>query len=405
MPRPTVCRNPACPNHRNPSGTWYRRHGFYCTSAFGRVQRYCCKACRRTVSSQTESTHYYSKQPLPFSRVARLLASRSMRDVARECRVSGAVIRNHVLRIGRQCMAAHVHMLAEMPPRSIVAFDGLRSFVTSQDYPCDITTVVDSESDTILTMVHSIFLRGGTKTPLQKKRIEEKYAVWRPAKGSVKRDITLLVNEMVGYLKLDTYNPAVVHTDEHHIYRRVMREGKAGESQRRGLLVHRTTSSLAPRTQQNALFPVNYVDLLMRHREKEHTRETIAFGRHSVVQMHRAWIWVWDHNMQREYRVRRPELGTHAEQGIMTSAAIRRIMREFWGRRLTVRGKHVPESIQAVWRGSIPTPPVRWKNLSKKETAAEPTKVSECRFWKMRIPGDCITDLSLQGSDKKPVAP
>ena len=381
MPHPTVCRNPDCPNHASPPGSWYRLHGHYHTKAFGPVRRYRCKNCRRTVSHQTESTHYYSKQPLPLSRLSRELSGRSMRDVAREFGVSSAVIRNNVLRLGRQCMAAQIHLLDQMKARKTVAFDGLRSFVTSQDYPCDITTVVDSDSQSILTMVHSIFRRGGNRTASQTTRIARKYAQWTPASRSMTRDISLLTKEMIGYLDLTGDAPAVVHTDRHLIYYRVLQKGAAGACQRRGVLRHQRTSSLLPRTTENPLFPVNYVDRLLRHREKEHTRETIAFGRHAVVQMHRAWIWAWDHNMQREYRVVKPELGTHVERGVMEKAGIRRIFRELWGRRLSVRGKEVPETIRTVWCGALQTPPVRWRKGVARER------------WKMRIPNYCIEDI------------
>jgi hypothetical protein len=114
----------------------------------------------------------------------------------------------------------------------------------------------------------------------------------------------------------------------------------------------------------NPLFPVNYVDRLLRHRLKEHTRETIAFGRHATLQMSRAWIFAWDHNSRREYRVRRPEEGVHLGQGSVTAAGCRviaRINREFFSRRVDLARVTVPGSLCRVWLNELTTPPVRWR--------------------------------------------
>jgi hypothetical protein len=112
---------------------------------------------------------------------------------------------------------------------------------------------------------------------------------------------------------------------------------------------------------KNPLFPVNYVDLLLRHRLREHTRETIAFGRNTVSQMHRAWIFAHDHNCRRPYRERRPEAGTHAGQAVSREERVVTLNQSLFTRRVDLRAVAVPESIRAVWLGELVTPPVRWR--------------------------------------------
>ena len=114
----------------------------------------------------------------------------------------------------------------------------------------------------------------------------------------------------------------------------------------------------------NPLFPANYVDRLLRHRMKEHTRETIAFGRHATMQMCRAWLFAWDHNSRREYRVRRPEEGVHLGQGSVSAAGgrqIARLNRSFFTRRVDLAETAVTDSIRRVWLNELTTPPVRWR--------------------------------------------
>ena len=360
---PSYCPNRECPNHDQPSGSWYCRFGSYQTAAHGRVQRFRCRECGRTCSSQTESLHYYAKRRVPFFAVFRsLTAGSTMREIARRYRLTPTTVANAVVRLGRQAMAAQLTLLHHLNPRTEVVFDGIRSFVTSQDYPCDLTTVVDRSGETILTITHSVSSRGGSMTARQKERVAAKKAVWSPKKGSTRRAISLSVREIWDYLRPSVATAAVIDTDEHPLYARVMeRDPVTRAFTLGGLLRHRRTPSTAPRTFINPLFPVNYVDRLIRHRVREHMRETIAFGRNAVMQMHRMWIFAYDHNCTRAWRVKQPEKGPHAAQGSVDPSVVSTVNRQFFVRRIRPKGLAVPESIYEVWNGKTQTPPHRWK--------------------------------------------
>jgi len=382
VPIPFHCPNPSCPYSSTPPHRWCVRYGTYTTRAHGQVQRFRCRSCGKTSSTQTESLHYYAKRRLPLQAVwLSLLGGCSLREIARRYGISPPTIQNAMLRLGRQAMAAQLHLLGELRPRKVIAYDGLRSFITSQDYPCDITAVVEAQGEVILSMVHSVMRRGGVMTPKQRERMEAKDRVWRPEAGSVRGAISLLNQEIWEYLRPSSGFPVRIDTDEHPLYRALL----AGEPVGRhlsdaGLLVHVRTPSSAPRTMDNPLFPVNYVDRLLRHRLKEHTRETIAFGRQATLQMHRGWIFAHDHNCRREHRVRRPKRGSHAEQGAVMSDVVRRVNREFFSRRIDCEGRGAPESILRVWTGRMTGPPVRWKSGQKRKF--------------LRIPAYALRDLA-----------
>ena len=363
MPIPRFCRNPGCPNHTSPHRKWFVRIGTYPTKAHGAVRRYRCRTCGKTTSDQSESIHYYAKRRLPMKAlVAALNGGSSLRDIGWRHGFSGTAIRNGVLRMGRQAMAAQVLMLHNMHDRDAVVFDGLRTFVTSQDYPCDITTVVDRESEVILTMTHAIRGRGGRMRFRQARRLARKLARWRPRRGSTKDSITLVVQELWDYLRPPEGGQAIVDTDEDRLYRFILSSDRIWQHLRAsGQVLHRRTPGNAPRIWGNLLFPANYVDRLIRHRVKEHTRETIAFGRHATVQMHRAWIFAWEHNMCREFRTKQPDLGVHAEQGVVEPSVLRAIRRQIYERRIRLTGCAVPRSITRVWLNKLSTPPVRWR--------------------------------------------
>jgi transposase-like protein len=370
MPIPTHCTNPDCPNAIDPPPHWLQRFGSYSTVAHGDVPRFRCTGCGRTLSTQTESIHYYAKRRLPLQHIqASLIAGASQRDIARRYHCSPMSVQNAVLRLGRQSMGCQALVSGYLNPRNHLVFDGLRSFVTSQDYPCDLTTTIDAQGETILAITHAVFRRGGRMTPSQRQRMERKDARWRPPPGEVKRAILLTCRELWDFLRPEFAKSAHIDTDENPLYRSVLAKDAAMRHFGWGKLVqHRRTPGSAPRTIDNPLFPANYVDRLLRHRMKEHTRETIAFGRHAAMQMNRAWVFAWDHNSRREYRVKRPTEGVHMDQGSVNKSGrkeITRINRSFFSRRIDLMGVMVPESIRRVWLNEMTTPPVRWRRGQK----------------------------------------
>ena len=363
MPIPTHCPNPSCPHFHTQPTRWKVHFGFYDTAAHGRIRRYRCRSCGATFSDQTESMHYFAKRRLPLKAISTTLTGgSSMREIAKRYHVTPAAIQNAVLRLGRQAMISHIHVLDELPPQENVVFDGLRSSLTSQDYPCDITTVLSRSGETVLTMTHAVMRRGGTQTKKQKERTERKYAAWKPPKGETARAISLTCREILDYTRYTTDTPIIIDTDEHPTYRSRMENDPCYHHLRQTKrLYHIQTPGSDPRTTENRLFPVNYVDRLLRHRAKEHTRETIAFGRNGTMQMHRAWIFAWNHNCIRPWRERQKDETSHAEQTGVSAGRIRQLTSSYYTRRRRVTCQGVPESIRKVFQGEVTTPPVRWQ--------------------------------------------
>jgi hypothetical protein len=151
-------------------------------------------------------------------------------------------------------------------------------------------------------------------------------------------------------------------TDEHPLYPEVIKnEHRLSWHRLNELLHHRRTPGSAPRTRENPLFLMNYVDRMIRHRMKEHTRETIALGRESNSQMHRMWIFAHDHNTRQPMRVAGTDRRSRARIGGVPKALLDRVGREFFTRRIAVDHLPVPESVRRVWKARLSTPPVRWR--------------------------------------------
>lgn len=205
-------------------------------------------------------------------------------------------------------------------------------------------------------------------TDAQRKRYEMKNRVWQPSRGTYNADITLITDEIWDYLRSGYDSPAIIDTDWHPVYyKALIRDWRAQHFRRMNLFMHLRTPSSAARTTRNRLFPVNYVDRLLRHRQKEHMRETIAGGRHASLQMHRSWLFAWEHNARRPWRVRRPQVGSHATRtsrrhpSAVDGIVLDRLHRGFFSRRIRLLGCSVPLSLRRVWLAQLPTPPVRWR--------------------------------------------
>ena len=95
---------------------------------------------------------------------------------------------------------------------------------------------------------------------------------------------------MAAALRIAAPDPAelTVRSDEHPAYPRALQQIAGLE------IRHECTPSMAARTSGNPLFPVNLMDLLLRHNSANHKRETIAFSkRHQAVIERAALLVAW----------------------------------------------------------------------------------------------------------------
>ena len=143
--------------------------------------------------------------------------------------------------------------------------------------------MVGAESHYAYAFTHSELRRKGRMTAGQKRRRAKLEAEFgRPDPRAIE-DGTLTALRIAA----PRAQTLVVRSDEHHAYPQALK--------RLGYPVqHQRTSSLEARTAGNPLFPVNRLDLHLRHGSANHKRETIAFSkRHQSVIERAAWLLVW----------------------------------------------------------------------------------------------------------------
>jgi transposase-like protein len=283
---PPHCPRSDCRYHTSALDWRWVRYGTYARrSAPQRIQRFRCVHCRTTFSTQTFSTTYYLKRPeLLEPLFHRLLAGSGLRQITREARCAHATVMGLAARLGRHALLhLHAHRPAGVIPEPLV-IDGFESFAFSQYHPLHLNLVVGAESHLAYAFTLSTLRRKGRMTLRQRaRRARIETAHGRPDPRALELDMAMALR-----LAAPVPQTLTVRSDEHPAYPRAFQR-LTGYAIR-----HEPTPSVQARTAGNPLFPVNLLDLLLRHNSANHKRETIAFSkRHQAVIERAALLLLW----------------------------------------------------------------------------------------------------------------
>jgi transposase-like protein len=293
---PPFCPNPKCRFHRGDTTLWrHKKIGFYTrkTPPY-RIQRRKCDTCRRSFGVPTFLPTYWLHRPELLRPVFyRLIGCSGIRQIAIEFKASPETIARMAGRLGRHCLLFHQLNRPRGAVTEPLAADSFESFEFSQYHPTSFHVAAGKRSHFFYGFTDSEKRRSGTMTKKQRqKRTELEEALGRPDPRAVEQDFAHL---------LATVAPKAqeleLHTDKHTDY------PKAVKRVRHLRVVHRTVSSRAARTADNPLFPINLLDLLIRHASSNHKRETIAYSKRRVCAAERLALFLVWRNWMRPYSI------------------------------------------------------------------------------------------------------
>ena len=295
---PPFCPNPSCRHHPQAKALWrFVRDGHYVRSASPcRVQRYRCVTCRRRFSDQTFRVTYWLKRPELLEPIFhRLVGCSGFRQIAREHGASPQTVLRQTARLGRHCQLFHERMRPRGPIAEPLALDSFESFEYSQFHPTRFHVLVGRRAHFFYGFTDSECRRSGRMTGAQKRRrtrLEERYG--RPDPRSTEKEVAEL-------LRIVAPQPQALelHSDEHADYPRAIRRVP------HLAVTQRTISSRRARNVQNPLFPINLLDLLIRHSGANHKRETIAFSKRRQSAAERLWVFLVWRNAVKAFSERR----------------------------------------------------------------------------------------------------
>jgi hypothetical protein len=186
-------------------------------------------------------------------------------------------------RLGRHCLLFHEQQRPKGELTEPLALDGFVSFEWSQYHMTQFHTVVGQQSHYIHGFTDSEVRRSGTMRVGQRRkraRLEAKHGRLDPR--SVEREVAALLRLVTAHAtRLE------LHSDEHRDYPLAL-----ARQQHLKEVLHHTISSRALRDSRNPLFPINLLDLLIRHSGANHKRETIAFSKRRQSAAERLWLLV-----------------------------------------------------------------------------------------------------------------
>ena len=342
---PPHCPNSSCKYHNDLPERWpFKRMGYYWRQAQPkRIRRFRCLHCGVSFSSQTFSTTYYLKRPDVLPRLMTLsVGCMANRQIADHLQVSPTTVDRQLDRLGRHCLAFHAQMMHDHRPPHMIAIDGLESFELSQYFPFHFHVAVDCTTGLFLHFTDSPLRRKGSMKPEQRARREELEAQFgRPDPQAVRKDIQELLETVTrGAARI------TIRSDGHKSYPPAIR-------QLRAMVRHEVTSSEDYRDRHNPLYEINLLDLLIRHGQANHKRETIAWAkRRQRAALRLAVFLVWRNYVRPRWKKRCDE--TPAMQAGLMSRAM--TVEEVIARRLFVAKVGLEERWSQYYWGKVRTP-------------------------------------------------
>ena len=239
---------------------------------------------------------YYLKRPeLIEPLFHRLIACSGYRQIAREARCHPTTVMGQAARRGRHALLYLTLHRPRSPLAEPLVIDGFESFEFSQYHPLHLNLAVGADSHFVYGLTDSELRRKGRMTERQlrvRARLEQRYG--RPNPKAIEHGIEELIRIAVPRPQCIT-----IHSDEHPAYPRALRRLSEWS------IEHRCTPSVAARTPRNPLFPVNLLDLLLRHNSANHKRETIAFSKRRQNAIERAALLIVWRNYAKRFSERR----------------------------------------------------------------------------------------------------
>ena len=210
------------------------------------------------------------------------------RQIARDLKVSPETVNRHIARLGRHCLLFHNQMMRNSPPVREIVVDGFESFEYSQYYPMHHHVAVEKGTDFFIYFTDSELRRKGRMTKYQKGRRKQLEAEFgRPDPKAIEKDMRQLLEVSIGKQPY-----AVVFSDDHPAYKRSLKTMATK-------IDHRITPGSDHRDKNNSLWEVNLLDLLIRHCNANHKRETIAWSKRRQSSAERlAILLVWRNYMK-----------------------------------------------------------------------------------------------------------
>ncbi len=259
MFQPPRCPYTDCRRHRAPAPGFCVAAGRYFPNCRNHpVQRFRCRACRRTFSRQTFRADFRQKKPHINATFLRLMvACVGLRQAAQVLQVARRTVERRFAWLGRHAADWHSNHLRGAWLSGPFQLDELESFESNRYQPVTVPVLIDRRTLFIVATEVGALRRKGRLTPEQRRRraAHERRHGRRPSQSRpAVRAVLHLLKSVV-----EPEQPVVLDSDRKQLY------GSLGNQLFPRRFLWRQHSATARRDRANALFPINHTNARLRH--------------------------------------------------------------------------------------------------------------------------------------------
>jgi transposase-like protein len=257
---PPFCPHRRCSQHVTPRPGFCVRYGRYRPACRARpVQRYRCRACRRSFSRQTFRADYRDHRPDLNPKLFLLLASgMGLRQAARVLGLSRRCTELKFRKVARHLRRLNLSLRAPLDGERSFHLDEFESYEGERNTrPLSIPMLIDTDTRYIVWAESAPIRPRGKMTPRRKKalkRSEKRHGVRRDlSRGALARTLAR------GAALVSSARQVLLKSDEKSSYPWLARQAFG-----RSRLVHLQTNSQVVRNTSNPLFPINNAEAIAR---------------------------------------------------------------------------------------------------------------------------------------------
>ena len=288
--QPRSCPRPDCPSRSSGHHRWCFKGGFVRACDGRTVQRFLCRECRRTFSTQTFRVDYRLKKPqLNHSLFGPFISKVTHRQAARVVGCSRGTVAHRLKLLGEHCREFHLWRLARAAAdggvRGKFQLDELETFEHSRRLaPVTVPVLIERTSYFIVDLrTAALPCRGGLSEADRLKKAERE-RVHGVRKSGSREAVTKCFETLAACH--DPRTAIEVETDRKSTYAGILKR-RFGDRLR-----HVRRSSTARRDYSNPLFPINHTLAMLRDGLSRLVRRTWAASKlRQRLELH-AWIWI-----------------------------------------------------------------------------------------------------------------
>ena len=246
---PLRCPNRDCVHHRNPTPHFCIRWGFHHPRCRSRpVQRYRCRACKKTFSRQTFRHDRGDRRPHCNKRLFELLTSGvGLRQSARLLGLGLRSVQKKMRKIATTCGQLHDNLSPKLPAGLTFLMDEEETYEGASIRPLTMPALMEKESWFVVATSVGSIRRLAPKGSARRERQDDD----EKRRGKRKDESNRCVRQVLTALERRTDGALELRTDQKASYATIAL-AVFGER-----VCHTTTSGTVIRTTHNPLFPIN----------------------------------------------------------------------------------------------------------------------------------------------------